>query len=184
MCVLSVRSWVWVGMWVYVSLYIYIYIYKYFLCAHNYVCRVTGFVLYIMMMMRASLKSQLGLSICYRLLATTSADQTCCIWRTADLSLMTKLRDQNQRWVWDCAFSGDSQYIITGTLLYIFLLMVNFFFFFRQREAVFFWCLPLSGISGLSVWSYFSISPLLFFCLVLSLFLSYPWVVDGAISLQ
>ena len=55
-------------------------------------------------------------AICNRLLATTSADQTCCIWRTADLSLMTKLRDQNQRWVWDCAFSGDSQYIITGTV--------------------------------------------------------------------
>ena len=30
---------------------------------------------------------------------------------------------------------------------------------------------PLSEISGLSVWSLFSISPLLFFCLVLSLFL-------------
>ena len=34
---------------------------------------------------------------------------------------------------------------------------------------------PLSGISGLSVWSRFSISPLLFCCLVLSLFLSYPF---------
>ena len=32
------------------------------------------------------------------------------------------------------------------------------------------------GISGLSVWSHFSISPLLFFCLVLSLFLSYPFL--------
>ena len=38
-----------------------------------------------------------------------------------------------------------------------------------------FWCLPLSGILGLSVWSLdCSISPLFFFCLVLSLFLSYP----------
>ncbi|XP_025105800.1 target of rapamycin complex subunit lst8-like isoform X2 [Pomacea canaliculata] len=49
------------------------------------------------------------------LLATTSADQTCCIWRTADLTLLTKLREPNQRWVWDCAFSGDSQYIITAS---------------------------------------------------------------------
>ena len=49
-----------------------------------------------------------------RLLATTSADGTCRIWRTADLSLCTVLKDKAQRWVWDCAFSGDSQYIITG----------------------------------------------------------------------
>ena len=35
---------------------------------------------------------------------------------------------------------------------------------------------PLSGISGRSIWSYFSISPLLLFCLVLLLFLSYPFL--------
>jgi hypothetical protein len=33
---------------------------------------------------------------------------------TADLTLMTELKETAQRWVWDCAFSGDSQYIITG----------------------------------------------------------------------
>ena len=39
-----------------------------------------------------------------------------------------------------------------------------------------FWCSPLSGISGLPVWSHFSIYYLLlFFCLVLLLFLSYPF---------
>ena len=38
------------------------------------------------------------------------------------------------------------------------------------------WCLPLSEISRLSVWSHFSISPLLFFCLALSLFLSDPFL--------
>ena len=27
---------------------------------------------------------------------------------------MTELKENAQRWVWDCAFSGDSQYIITG----------------------------------------------------------------------
>lgn len=52
--------------------------------------------------------------ILLRLLATTSADQTAKIWRTADLTLMTELKETAQRWVWDCAFSGDSQYIITG----------------------------------------------------------------------
>ena len=36
---------------------------------------------------------------------------------------------------------------------------------------------PVSGISGLSLWFHFSIiSPLLFFCLVLLLFLSYPFL--------
>ncbi|XP_060068639.1 target of rapamycin complex subunit lst8-like [Ylistrum balloti] len=49
------------------------------------------------------------------LLATTSADHTAKIWRTADRTLMTELRDNTQRWVWDCAFSGDSQYIITAS---------------------------------------------------------------------
>lgn len=49
-----------------------------------------------------------------RLLATTSADCTAVIWKTADFSKLTELKDNSQRWVWDCAFSGDSQYIITG----------------------------------------------------------------------
>ena len=35
---------------------------------------------------------------------------------------------------------------------------------------------PCLIISGLSVWSHFSISPLMFFCLVLSLFLSYSFL--------
>uniref|UniRef100_A0A4W5R2G0 Target of rapamycin complex subunit lst8 n=1 Tax=Hucho hucho TaxID=62062 RepID=A0A4W5R2G0_9TELE len=43
------------------------------------------------------------------LLATCLADQTCKIWRTSNYSLMTELS-----WMWDCAFSGDSQYIVTG----------------------------------------------------------------------
>ncbi|CAH1794585.1 unnamed protein product, partial [Owenia fusiformis] len=49
------------------------------------------------------------------LLATTSADGTVRIWRTADFSLMTELKDNHQRWVWDCDFSSDSQYIITAS---------------------------------------------------------------------
>ncbi|WAQ97443.1 LST8-like protein [Mya arenaria] len=51
------------------------------------------------------------------LLATTLADNCTKIWKTADLTLHTELKDSSQRWVWDCAFSGDSQYIITGFLL-------------------------------------------------------------------
>lgn len=73
------------------------------------------------------------------LLVTTSADATGKIWRTADLQLlmsqketanqeilihnwkatevtpMVELKDVNQRWVWDVAFSADSQYAITAS---------------------------------------------------------------------
>lgn len=56
-----------------------------------------------------------------RLLATCSADQTCKIWRTSNFSLMTELSiksnnpgETSRGWMWDCAFSGDSQYIVTG----------------------------------------------------------------------
>lgn len=55
------------------------------------------------------------------LLATCSADQTCKIWRTSNFSLMTELSiksnnpgETSRGWMWDCAFSGDSQYIVTG----------------------------------------------------------------------
>ena len=47
-------------------------------------------------------------------LATTSADTTVNIWQTADFSLSKTLKETSQRWVWDCAFSEDSQYLITG----------------------------------------------------------------------
>ncbi|RWS14492.1 target of rapamycin complex subunit lst8-like isoform X1 [Dinothrombium tinctorium] len=74
------------------------------------------------------------------LLVTTSADQTAKLWRTSDLEPLlvgddfnngsgvdsgwqvadhvsphAELKDANQRWVWDVAFSNDSQYIITGS---------------------------------------------------------------------
>ena len=52
-----------------------------------------------------------------RLLATTSADTTIRIWKTIDFSKVAELSlgaESTQRWVWDCAFSEDSQYIISG----------------------------------------------------------------------
>jgi len=52
----------------------------------------------------------------YSFLATTSADTTVNIWQTADFSLKKTLKEANQRWVWDCAFSEDSQYLITGVI--------------------------------------------------------------------
>jgi hypothetical protein len=55
-----------------------------------------------------------GISFC-SLLVTTSADQTARIWKTSDFTLLQELRHEAQRWVWDAAFSADSQYILTGS---------------------------------------------------------------------
>jgi G protein beta subunit-like protein len=54
------------------------------------------------------------------LLATTSADQTCKLWRTSDFSLqevtsIQELTCETQRWVWDCAFTADSAYVMTAS---------------------------------------------------------------------
>ena len=57
------------------------------------------------------------------LLATTSADQSVKLWSTSDFSLVKELTDPKQRWVWDCAFSGDSQYLITGEFAIIYGIM-------------------------------------------------------------
>lgn len=47
-------------------------------------------------------------------LATCSADYTARIWSTEDnFSLETTLQG-HQRWVWDCAFSADSAYLVTS----------------------------------------------------------------------
>jgi len=54
------------------------------------------------------------------LLATSSADKTVRVWRTADFTgqeatPIQELTCQNQRWVWDCKFTADSNYIITAS---------------------------------------------------------------------
>lgn len=59
------------------------------------------------------------------MMVTTSADHTAKIWKTADFSQMTELRDSSQRWVWDVAFSADSQHVVTGKLFYLFFLLVQ-----------------------------------------------------------
>lgn len=48
------------------------------------------------------------------LLVTTSADQTARIWKTMDFSEVQVLQHDAKRWVWDAAFSADSQYVFTG----------------------------------------------------------------------
>ena len=52
--------------------------------------------------------------LCGSLLATTSADGTCKIWSTVDFTIRNTLKKTPDKWVWDCAFSCDSQYIFTG----------------------------------------------------------------------
>ncbi len=57
------------------------------------------------------------------LLATSSADGTAKIWLTVDFSLLTEnkdikpvseCKDIKPRWVWDLAFTSDSEYLFTA----------------------------------------------------------------------
>ena len=59
------------------------------------------------------------------LLATTSADGTCKIWSTADFSLRNTLKRSADKWVWDCAFSCDSQYIFTASSDHVALSLIH-----------------------------------------------------------
>lgn len=52
---------------------------------------------------------------------TTSADQTARVWKTTDFSEVQVLQHEAKRWVWDAAFSADSQYIFTGNSILSFL---------------------------------------------------------------
>ena len=62
----------------------------------------------------------------FSLLATTSADGTAKIWRTSDFACQYELKhDKLQNWVWDCAFTSDSLYLVTGLFSNIFNL-INF----------------------------------------------------------
>uniref|UniRef100_A0A0K8RAE4 Target of rapamycin complex subunit lst8 n=1 Tax=Ixodes ricinus TaxID=34613 RepID=A0A0K8RAE4_IXORI len=36
-------------------------------------------------------------------------------WKVADILPMAELSNANQRWVWDVAFSGDAQFLITAS---------------------------------------------------------------------
>ena len=53
-----------------------------------------------------------------RYLATCSADHTVKIWSISPNYefKLEKTMQGHQRWVWDCAFSADSAYLVTGAL--------------------------------------------------------------------
>lgn len=63
------------------------------------------------------LKSKIYSNFSCSLLVTTSADQTACIWKISDFSLKQEFKDEKQRWVWDTAFTNDSEHLLTGTIL-------------------------------------------------------------------
>lgn len=51
-----------------------------------------------------------------RHLATCSADKTIKIWSTENFEFkLERVLEGHQRWVWDCAYSADSAYLVTGT---------------------------------------------------------------------
>ena len=66
-----------------------------------------------------------------RYLATCSADTTVKIWSVSPSFefRLDKALQGHQRWVWDCAFSADSAYLVTGvyiTLVSIYDIGLNF----------------------------------------------------------
>lgn len=53
-----------------------------------------------------------------KLLATCSADHTVKIWDASDQRFtLSKTLESHSRWVWDCAFSADSAYLVTGIII-------------------------------------------------------------------
>lgn len=54
----------------------------------------------------------------------TTSDQNAKVWRMPDISLQNELHCAGQRWVWDAAFTGDSQYVLTGKLNFVYLLRI------------------------------------------------------------
>jgi G protein beta subunit-like protein len=61
-------------------------------------------------------KRWLEYQISFRYLATCSADTTVKVWSISpnyDFK-QEKVLIGHQRWVWDCAFSADSAYLVTG----------------------------------------------------------------------
>lgn len=95
------------------------------LIEHGITYFISKFLYVILSKTQSSIFNQIFFSNYFRLLATTSADQTAKIWSTADFSLVQELKQENQRWVWDVAFSADSQYMFTGELFVKQITMIN-----------------------------------------------------------
>jgi len=72
-----------------------------------------------------------------RLLATCSADHLVKIWNMADYSLDKTLQAHTQ-WVWDCVFTIDSAYLVTGLLreFLMFCVLTSLFLASSDRRAM------------------------------------------------
>src|SRR5271170_3130360 len=70
-------------------------------------------------------------------LATCSADTTVKIWSTDNdrFDLETTL-EGHQRWVWDCAFSADSAYLVTGLFSLSFILGTSLTFCIASSDHI------------------------------------------------
>ena len=50
-----------------------------------------------------------------KVFVTTSADSTAKLWNFSDFTHRTTLTEETQKkWIWDAAFTSDSQYVVTG----------------------------------------------------------------------
>ena len=74
----------------------------------------------------------------FRYLATCSADTTVKIWSISqDYEFkQEKVLQGHQRWVWDCAFSADSAYLVTGFASVVFGIHIYPFHFLIQHHPI------------------------------------------------
>lgn len=80
---------------------------------------------------------------------TTSGDATAKIWRTSDFTLWRELKDEDGRWIWDAAFSADSQYLFTGNLIIQLSIILGMKPKLRQYVIIVF---PASSIGKARLW--------------------------------
>lgn len=52
----------------------------------------------------------------FRWLVTTSSDSTARVWNVQNNFEQAAILHRHSMWVWDCAFSGDSAFLVTGEL--------------------------------------------------------------------
>ncbi len=101
-----------------------------FSCTQTLCIKMSVFTGYDVWWSRVFLQKKTNMFCSVRLLATTSADGTAKIWRTSDFFCQYELKhDRLLNWVWDCAFTSDSLFLVTG-LSWMFVLdfFENFYF--------------------------------------------------------
>src|SRR5260221_12096259 len=85
--------------------------------------------------------------ITFSYLATCSADTTVKIWSISPSHDFKHERSLvgHQRWVWDCAFSADSAYLVTGNVLAKYEPPISFFFLIASSDHTARLCEMASG---------------------------------------